>query len=222
MRSSVESDGRIINASFIQDAAALRIVAEAASLNDRLLFEIAALHDGLFECIRWTAKDAERTRDGLFVKTLELGAAAPGFKAMRSWTLVRMLNLVGASRGATFHSFRTFKRSSAFGFLQMTSRSREAFVEGGRRMQRIWLTATSLGLSFQPMAGTLYLLQYLGPDGNKAFLVRRNERFWKRRGVSLVRCSHSTTVRARSCYFVWATARRRRLRLCADFILRSV
>jgi nitroreductase len=150
---------------FIQDAAALRIVAEAASLNDRLLFEVAALHDGLFECIRWTAKDAERTRDGLFVKTLELGVAAPGFKAMRSWTLVRILNLIGASRSTTFYSFRTFMRSSAFAFLQMKSRSREAFVEGGRRMQRIWLTATSLGLSLQPMAGTLYLLQYLGPDG---------------------------------------------------------
>ena len=36
-------------------------------------------------------------------------------------------------------------------------------------MQRIWLTATSLGLSVQPMAGTLYLLQYLGPDA-KNFL----------------------------------------------------
>ena len=31
-------------------------------------------------------------------------------------------------------------------------------------MQRLWLTATSLGLSVQPMAGMLCLLPYLGAD----------------------------------------------------------
>jgi hypothetical protein len=30
-------------------------------------------------------------------------------------------------------------------------------------VQRLWLTATAQGLSFQPMAGMLYLLAYLAP-----------------------------------------------------------
>ena len=163
LRRSIPSDG-LSTLDFVEDVGQRRIVARAASLNDRLLFEIGALHDGLFDCVRWTEDEANRTRDGLFVKTLELGATGPGFKAMRSWNLVRVLNKIGASRTAPLHSFQVFMRSATFGFLQMTDDTREARVEGGRRMQRIWLTATSLGISFQPMVGTLYLLQYLGSD----------------------------------------------------------
>ncbi len=145
----------------------LRRVAAAASLNDRLLFEVRPLHDGLYETIRWTKEEADRTRDGLFIKTLELGPAQPSFRASRSWTFVQVMNRLGMSRVAPLHSRQTFLRSGAFGFLQMRSPSPEAFVEGGRLLQRIRLTATSLGLSFQPMAGMLYLLWYRrSPEGS--------------------------------------------------------
>jgi hypothetical protein len=149
---------------FVTDRRQMRIVARAASLNDRLLFELRPLHDIFFECLRWTAAEAERTRDGLFIKTLELGPMAPGFKAMRAWRLVRVARLIGSSRLAPLHSYLTFLHSPAFGFLQMPSTSPGAFVEGGRALQRVWLAATSLGLSVQPMVGMLYLLCYLRPD----------------------------------------------------------
>ena len=146
----------------------MKTVAHAASLNDRLLFEMRRLHDDLYSTVRWTEAEAEATRDGLFVKTLELGPMGPGFTAMRSWRVTSLLNAVGSSRFAPQHSYRTFLKSSAFGFLQMQGLSPEAYVEGGRVLERLWLTATAEGLSFQPMAGTLYLLQYLGtPVGLK-------------------------------------------------------
>jgi hypothetical protein len=148
-------------------------VARAASLNDRLLFEIRALHDRFFESVRWTWADAEATRDGLYVKTLELGAMAGPFKASRSWGTVRLTNLLGGSRLAPRHSYQTFIRSAAFVFLQvsgvsgassLSGLSGEAWVRGGRLIQRFWLTATSLGLSVQPMAGMLCLLPYARVD----------------------------------------------------------
>ena len=160
LRGSLPDDG-LSTLQLIETEEDRRIVAKAASVNDRLLFEIRQLHDGLFDCVRWTAKEAQETGDGLYAKTLELGATGPGFRAMRSWPMVRIANLMGASRTAPFHSYRTFLRSPVFGFLRMQGVSRELFVEGGRRMQRVWLTITSLGLSFQPMVGVLYLLPYL-------------------------------------------------------------
>ncbi|MEO7192533.1 MAG: hypothetical protein ABI051_15880 [Vicinamibacterales bacterium] len=139
----------------------VRTLARAASLNDRLLFEIPELHAVFFESMRWTREEAERTRDGLFVDTLELGPAAAGFKAMRRPGLVRFTNALGASRLAPRHSYQTFLKSAALGFLQVEGRGGGAYIGGGRAMQRVWLTATALGLAFQPMAGMLYLLNYL-------------------------------------------------------------
>ncbi len=139
----------------------MRVVARAASLNDRLLFELRPLHDRFFESVRWTPAEAEATRDGLYVKTLELGAMAGPFKASRSWGTVRLTNLLGGSRLAPRHSYQTFMRSAAFVFLHVSGVSGEALVRGGRLMQRLWLTAVSLGLHVQPMAGMLCLLPYV-------------------------------------------------------------
>jgi len=158
---SIPNDG-VSELTFVQDAARKRSLARVASMNDRFLLEWKELHDGLFETVRWTTAEAERTRDGLFVKTLELGETTLAFRIMRTWKGARILTLLGGKLVASVHSYRIFMQSPVFGFLQMAGDSRESFVEGGRRLQRVWLTATSLGVSFQPMAGTLYLLQYLG------------------------------------------------------------
>src|SRR5579864_7060868 len=132
----------------IEDRRDMLLVARAASLNERLLFEIRALHDRFYESVRWTRAEAEATRDGLYVKTLELGAMAGPFKASRSWGTVRLTNLLGGSRLARGHSFQTFMRSAAFVFLQASKVSGvsavsgvpgEVWVRGGRLIQRFWL-----------------------------------------------------------------------------------
>jgi hypothetical protein len=157
---AVPSDGAS-ELTFINDTPRKRALARAASLNDGLLLEWKRLHDGLYETVRWTAEEAERTRDGLFIKTLELGPTEIGFRMMRSWRAATILCRLGAKAFAPLHSYATFMKSAVFGFLQMTTATREAFVEGGRWLERLWLTATSLGVSLQPMAGTMCLLPYL-------------------------------------------------------------
>jgi hypothetical protein len=166
-------DDRASELTFIQDAPRKRALARAASVNDGLLLDWKQLHDGLFDAVRWTAEEAERTRDGLFVKTLELGLTETGFRMMRSWRMATMFRLLGAKAFAPLHSYTTFMRSPVFGFLQMTGASREAYVEGGRRLERLWLTATSLGVSLQPMAGTMCLLPYVDQEPDRLSAVQR-------------------------------------------------
>jgi nitroreductase len=166
LRASI-AGGSAADLRLIEDRSDMRLVARAASLNERLLFEIPALHDRFYESVRWTRAEAEATRDGLYVRTLELGAMAGPFKASRSWRTVRLTNLLGGSRLARRHSFQTFMQSAAFVFLQgsmASGVSGEAWVRGGRLIQRFWLTATSLGLNVQPMAGMLCLLPYARVD----------------------------------------------------------
>jgi hypothetical protein len=159
----------------VQDRQTMRIVAKAASLNDRLLFEVRPLHDTFYQSMRWTEAEAEASRDGLFVKTLELGPIELSFKASRSWAVVRTTNLLGASRLAPFHSLRTFMKSAAFAFVQMDSTRPEACVAGGQLAERTWLTATSLGLGVQPMAGMLCLLPYLRSAGSSGISAGARE-----------------------------------------------
>jgi nitroreductase len=47
----------------------------------------------------------------------------------------------------------------------MESEEPENFLQTGMGLQRIWLTATRLGLSMQPIAGVLYLHQRLTASG---------------------------------------------------------
>jgi nitroreductase len=146
---------------FVTDRGRMKTLAQAAAMNDRLLFEWRELHGTFFESVRWTKAEADAAKDGLYVKTLELGPMESGFRAMSRWSIASIATRLGSGALAPRHSYQTFMRSGASGFLQVDGSSSEALVEGGRRLQRVWLAATSAGLSFQPMAGMLYLAQHL-------------------------------------------------------------
>ncbi len=146
----------------VEDRQGKDILARAASLNDRLLFENRELHDFLFHQIRWSRGEAERTGDGMDIRTLGLyPPERVAFRTLKPWPMVRFMNRLGLSRLLPLRSYLFYRRSAAIGMLQMPGTSPEDFVTGGRVLQRIWLTATSLGLSFQPITGITFLIQRL-------------------------------------------------------------
>lgn len=137
-------------------------VAKAASLNDRLLFKNRGLHDFLFDHIRWDEKEAKDSGDGLDIRTLGLNAFQRRvFSALRPWRAAKIANLFGFSRLAASQAYKLCRDSSALGLILMDGLSPGAFVKGGRLLERVWLTASSLGLAFQPMTGVTFLIQRL-------------------------------------------------------------
>lgn len=138
----------------------LERLAEVICLSDRLVFENRRLHSFLFEHIRWTDEEADRCRDGLDIKTLELSAVDTlAFKLLKNWGLANFLGKLGATR-AVADNARTLARSaSAIGVILGRSREPLTYLQGGRLLQRTWLQATRLGLSFHPMAGICFLMQ---------------------------------------------------------------
>lgn len=154
-----EEDGRLY---LIEDRKDKKTAAKAACLNDRLLFENRKLHDFLFEHIRWTKKEAETAGDGMDIRTLGLNAVQMRlFRLLKPWWMVTKLNLLGFSRLAPMQSYKLAAGASALGLVQMNGTKPVDYVRGGRALQRVWLTAASLGLSFQPMTGITYLMQRL-------------------------------------------------------------
>lgn len=142
------------------------LLANILALNDRIVFENEKLHDFLFTHIRWSKDEIETSRDGLSIHSLELGAFQSRFmKVLSSWKIVQFLNRVGFSRFVPMQSCQLCKGASALCILSYAGTGPGSYLNGGRALQRIWLTAASLGLSLHPMTGLIYLIHTLSSGG---------------------------------------------------------
>ncbi|MCK4623646.1 MAG: nitroreductase [Desulfuromonadales bacterium] len=142
------------------DPAKVKSLAAILANNDRLVFENSYLHNFLFEHIRWTDEEARQTSDGLDIKTLELKTPdSLVFKFFKYWPVVEKLNRVGLSKMVAKQAEKLCLSASGVGIITVQGNSDEDFLLGGRVMQRVWLEATRLGLSFQPLAGIAFLMQ---------------------------------------------------------------
>src|SRR6185503_13732391 len=62
-----------VEISWLDDKDALIGIGKVVAKADRLLFENPLIHGHLFSTIRWNQTEVAQTRDGLPIKTLELG-----------------------------------------------------------------------------------------------------------------------------------------------------
>jgi hypothetical protein len=131
-------------------------------IGNQIRFEYEHFHDELYRNLRFTVAEAERTRDGLDVATLQLPAALTWLlSALRTWRRMKLFNtFFGFSRTAAKQTAQEVRNSGAVGFLTVPTPDPQAYVEGGRALERIWLTATRLGLAFHPTASLPVFLAY--------------------------------------------------------------
>jgi hypothetical protein len=150
----------------IEDPQVLSRLAALAALNDRVLFENRALHAGLQRWLRWTPEEALRTHDGMPIESLELARIErPGFRMLSAWPCARLLGLAGGTRLLPLRARRAYLRSAAVGLVSVNREEAAAFIEAGRVVERIWLTATLRQVAFQPITGITFLLLRLWLKG---------------------------------------------------------
>lgn len=176
---SEEQKAGLLNAAKESGLGALRLLegeqkaalAEIICLNDRLVFENPNLHAFLFDHVRWNDHEAEETRDGLDIKTLELAPPdAFAFRFLKHWQLMNFLNTFGVSHIVSKTAKKLAMSASALGVITVSGSSAEDYLSGGRVMERVWLEATRLGLSFQLMTGITCLIGKI-LDGNTSGLT---------------------------------------------------
>jgi len=130
----------------------LKALARLVMLADRFRFEYPAFHAEIFRQLRFTAEEAERTRDGLDFRTLAL---PPGskllIKALRSWSLMSRLNRLGLSRALTWPSYGSVLCSGGAVLLSVPEFTFAHILAAGRAFERLWLAATQLGLALHPL-----------------------------------------------------------------------
>lgn len=161
--------------------------AEVAALSDRLVFENPRLHGFLFEQLRWTPEEAERTRDGLDIRTLEL--SPPDrllFPLLKNFQLVSLIAKFGATRLIAANARKLMLSASAAGIITISDDAPASWLHAGRMLERVWLEASRQGLAFHLMTGITLMAGRVrdgaleGLEGNNISLIRQAESLLKK------------------------------------------
>jgi hypothetical protein len=146
----------------------LKPFAELVGLGNRIRFEHKPFHEELYDNMRFTHAEAQRTGDGLDAATLQLPVGvARIMRALRTWRRMKWANAIGFSRGVARQAAGEVIRSGAVGFISVSGSELQQFAKGGRVLERLWLTATKLGLAFHPMAGLAVFLAHARTGGHQ-------------------------------------------------------
>jgi len=152
--------------------------------SDRVRLLNETLHVELMREMRWNAKEAAQTRDGLDIATLELERGEEAaLRLMRRPGAMALLRKVGAGSQLGRLSVKAMKGASAAALICVPRSGETTYFEGGRAVQRAWLAATNAGVAFQPMSAMsyLWLRLFAGGEGlnerDKADLTAQRERF---------------------------------------------
>ncbi len=148
--------------SLVTEPEKINKIADIFKLNDRIVFENQAIHDFLFDKIRWNRKQMEETRDGMPVEALGLNPIEKVFfPVLRFWWYVKVANLMGLSKIIELKSRWLYSRASLLGMISMQGTDKADFIHAGRAIQRFWLEVTVQNLVLQPMIGLTLLIYRL-------------------------------------------------------------
>ncbi|MER5931742.1 Rv1355c family protein [Streptomyces sp. NPDC002054] len=143
----------------VTDRAELDETGRILGVADRLRMLSPRLHREMMGELRWTPEEVRTTRDGIDLATLEADDTdLAGLSLARHRAHLDFVRDMGGGRAFEEGARSSVAASSAIGCLTIPGTGSRAHFDGGRALQRLWLTATSLGLGFQPVTVLLYLL----------------------------------------------------------------
>jgi tRNA A37 threonylcarbamoyladenosine dehydratase len=158
------------NIKLTEDSKDLEELAQIVGGMDRMrFFHEDGLRDFIKE-IRWTETDAAETRDGIDIETLELsGTEKAAMGLLRDPRTIRFFRKFLMGFGLTKISKETITKSSVIMVLQGSDFSPVTYLEGGKVLQRIWIKANMLGISFQPVTAMLFIFQRVLQETDHGF-----------------------------------------------------
>ncbi|MCH8546574.1 MAG: Rv1355c family protein [Cryomorphaceae bacterium] len=123
-------------------------------------------HKDFVNEIRWSDEEAKKHKDGIELGSIDLSISERAglfvAKDPKVVGLLRDWNLGGAFSKLTR---KTVESASVIGVLRMDDWSEKSFFYGGQILERIWLKANQLGISFQPTAASVFMrLRYEAGD----------------------------------------------------------
>lgn len=141
------------------DREQINALAKAASANEIVMFEDKNLHRLFFKELVWTDLEEKEKRSGLYLRTMELAPPqAIALRLFKFWPIMRLFDFFGAARGIAAGNAKGYAACALYGAVLYNDEDK-GFIHVGRVIERTWLKATDMGLSFHLQTGINFLWQ---------------------------------------------------------------
>lgn len=169
-------------------------------------------HEFFNDELRWNAEEAEKTRDGLDIRTLELSVTQnTGMEVSSDPAVMDLIRLWKGGRALEKVSGDAVRASSAIGMLYTDPSFPSRSLKNGAAILRTWIAANKNGWAIHPITAPLFFINRLKSPQHLLSLenIAEIESFRKdlikiipilheEKGIFLFRLSHSDEVSVRS------------------------
>ncbi len=213
----IKNNSEIVNGTsfnFTSDKTEIEKIGKIVAVAERIrLLNPQGHHDFYTKEIKWNDKGDEKITEGLDIKTLELNYTDEiGLRVASNPKIIELLNKWKLGHAFEKLSYKSISTSSAIGLLTMPAFNETNWVNGGRAVQRAWLTATKHHLAFQPISAPLFLYLQMRNGGLNTFsssekqdlencydeLIKIFPCLDKNAGLFMFRLSHAGAPQARA------------------------
>ena len=119
-------------------------------------------HDDFIAEARWTKEEAELTRNGVDLRTLNLSEAdLIGLKLIKDAKAIEYLRNWDKGQALVKMSADSLENSSALALVHTNSHGAEKVIEGGRIVERLWVYLNKMGLAYQPVSPATFMFARL-------------------------------------------------------------
>jgi nitroreductase len=155
---------------WLEDEGALLECADLLGRTDVLQLTSKPLHEFLVSEIRWTPQEAQTTRDGISLESLELSPSdRAGFELCRDWSTLHAVRQVGSGRNLEKSGRKAIASASAVGLVTAPAKTAAEYFRAGRAVERMWLSSTERRLALHPMTSLPYLLAEVEGGGGLGY-----------------------------------------------------
>jgi hypothetical protein len=160
-----------VSFSLVEEREKMDKVARALTSMEQIALSHEVLHGHFFASIFWSDVRNDAGESGLHGKTLELPPPAQAlFRILKHWPVAKAFARIGFPKFVAMTNAKQNSSASAFGCVTSDTLDARAYLDAGRLLERLWLRATALGMSFQVVTGMLFLARYSRTDaGARAF-----------------------------------------------------
>lgn len=181
-------EGSAFSMTWLEDSSKINRLAQIIGKVERQRILDPQGHQDFIHEARWTEEQAESTRNGVDLRTLELSEADKvGFKLIQDAKAISYLRNWDKGRGLIKMSTDAMKNISALALLHTKDHSASATLEGGKWIERIWLYLNDSGIAYQPVSPATFMFERLAhEDSNTSPYLRANLQAMRREYMDLL------------------------------------
>ncbi len=163
---------------WINDENEIEIVADIVTTTDKIRILQPQGHYDLFNKeIRWNAKQVNETKDGIDIDTLEISnGEKAAMKLATDQNAIDYLRKWNLGDGFKKISMKSVQKSGAIGLIYFNKKDELSYFNAGSALQRVWIKANNLGLSFHPISACTFMFQRILEENESSFNDKNTEK----------------------------------------------